>query len=95
MHFNDRDEIIALTPLWKGERLPDGRPKVDVKYLKALRTLTLEEVWKPIFVKGYESQFEGRLHTLHNDGRKLIGRDRKSTRLNSSHLLTSRMPSSA
>ena len=20
MHFNDRDEIIALTPLWKGER---------------------------------------------------------------------------
>ena len=40
MHFNDRDEIIALTPLWKGERLPDGRPKVDEKYLKALKTLT-------------------------------------------------------
>jgi hypothetical protein len=74
MHFNDRDEIIALTPMWKGERLPDGRPKVDEKYLKALRTLTLEEVWKPIFVKGYESQFEGRLQTLHTDGRKLIGR---------------------
>jgi regulator of RNase E activity RraA len=34
----------------------------------------LEEVWKPIFVKGYESQFEGRFHTLHDDGRKLIGR---------------------
>jgi len=74
MHFNDREEIIALTPQWKGERLPDGRPKVDEKYLKALKTLTLEEVWKPIFVKGYESQFEGRLHTLHDDGRKLIGR---------------------
>ena len=59
MHFNDREEIIALTPQWKGERLPDGRPKVDEKYLKALKTLTLEEVWKPIFVKGYESQFEG------------------------------------
>ena len=74
MHFNDRDEIIALTPMWTGERLPDGRPKVEEKYLKALRTLTLEEVWKPIFVKGYESQFEGRLQTLHTDGRKLIGR---------------------
>ena len=74
MNFNDRDEIIALTPLWKGERLPDGRPKVDEKYLKALKNLTLEEVWKPIFVKGYESQFEGRLQILHNDGRKLIGR---------------------
>ena len=74
MHFNNKDEIIALTPQWKGERLPDGRPKVDERYLKALKTLTLEEVWKPIFVKGYESQFEGRLYTLHDDGRKLIGR---------------------
>lgn len=74
MRFNDRDEIIAITPQWKGERLPDGRPKVADKYLKALRNLTLEEVWKPIFVKGYESQFEGRLKTLHDDGRKLIGR---------------------
>ena len=74
MNFNVREEIIALTPQWKGERFDDGRPKVDDKYLKALKTLTLEEVWKPIFVKGYESQFEGRLHTLHDDGRKLIGR---------------------
>ena len=74
MKFNDRDEIIAITPQWKGDRFPDGRPRVDDKYLRALRNLTLEEVWKPIFVKGYESQFEGRLHTLHDDGRKLIGR---------------------
>ena len=74
MRFNNREDIIALTPQWEGERLPDGRPKVADKYLKALRNLTLEEVWKPIFVKGYESQFEGRLHTLHTDGRKLVGR---------------------
>lgn len=74
MHFNVREEIIALTPQWKGERLPDGRPKVADQYLKALHNLTLEEVWKPIFVRGYESQFEGRLKTLHDDGRKLVGR---------------------
>ena len=74
MHFNVKEEIIALTPQWKGERFPGGRPKVADQYLKALRGLTLEEVWKPIFVRGYESQFEGRLKTLHDDGRKLIGR---------------------
>ena len=74
MRFNVREEIIALTPQWKGERFPDGRPKVPDIYLEKLKNLTLEEVWKPIFVKGYESQFEGRLHTLHNDGRKLVGR---------------------
>ncbi len=74
MRVNDRQTIIDLTPLWKGERFPDGRPKVPQKYLDAMQNMTLEELWKPIFVKGYESQFEGDLKTLHDDGRKLIGR---------------------
>lgn len=74
MNFNVKEDIIQMTSLWKGERFDDGRPKVSDRYLKALRNLTLEEVWKPIFVKGYEHQFEGRLKTLHNDDRKLIGR---------------------
>lgn len=64
--------------MWKGERLPDGRPKVEDKYLDALQGMTLEEVWKPIFVLGYESQFvgggENPMYPLHDDGRKLIGR---------------------
>ena len=78
MNFNDREKIIALTPLWKGERFPDGRPKVADKYLDALYGMTLEEVWKPIFVLGYEHQFvgggEAPMQTLHDDGRKLVGR---------------------
>lgn len=74
MHFNVKEDIIQLTSQWKGERFPDGRPRVPDKYLKALHALTLEEVWKPIFVKGYINQFEGDLKLLHNDGRKLIGR---------------------
>ena len=78
MHFNVKEEIIALTPQWKGDRLPDGRPYVEDKYLKALHKMTLEEVWKPIFVKGYENQFVGGgvnpLYALHDDGTKLVGR---------------------
>lgn len=74
MHFNVREDIIQLTAQWKGERFPDGRPRVPDKYLEALHSLTLEEVWKPIFVKGYINQFEGELKLLHHDGRKLIGR---------------------
>ena len=73
MNFNIVEDTIALTPQWKGERFPDGRPKVADKYLKALEGMTLEELWKPIFVKGYENQFEGDLKTLHT-GKKLIGR---------------------
>ena len=45
MKFNCYEDIVALTPEWKGERLPDGRHKVEEKYLKELRTLTLEEVF--------------------------------------------------
>ena len=44
------EEIIALTPLWKGERFEDGRPKVPQKYLDEMRNMTLEELWKPIFL---------------------------------------------
>ena len=39
MNFNDREKIIALTPLWKGERLPDGRPKVKVPDGRKSRSL--------------------------------------------------------
>ncbi len=57
MKFDDRDSIMAITPEWKGERFPDGRPKVADKYLDALYGMTLEELWKPIFTRGYENQF--------------------------------------
>ena len=80
MIFTTREELIAMTPQWKGERFEDGRPKVADRYLDALYTMTLEELWKPIFVKGYENQFVS-IKALHpefkEDGtvnRKLVGR---------------------
>ena len=80
MKFSDRDSIIAITPEWKGERFPDGRPKVPDRYLDALYKMTLEELWKPIFVAGYENQFVA-MKSLHPefdmDGEvncKLVGR---------------------
>ena len=80
MIFTTREEVMAMTPLWKGERFEDGRPKVADRYLDALYSMTLEELWKPIFVKGYENQFVS-IKSLHpefrEDGtvnRKLVGR---------------------
>lgn len=57
MRYSHPEDVIALTPQWKGERFPDGRPKVADKHLDALYAMTLEELWKPIFVQGYENQF--------------------------------------
>ena len=45
MHFNDREEIIALTPQWKGDRMEDGRPYVPDKYLRELKKMTLEDLY--------------------------------------------------
>ena len=45
MFFNTREEVIKMTPQWKGERLEDGRPMVPASVLERMRRLTLEEVW--------------------------------------------------
>ena len=80
MLFTSREDMLAITPQWKGERFPDGRPRVPDKVLDALYGMTLEELWKLIFVKGYENQFIAMkaLHPeFHEDGtvnRKLVGR---------------------
>ena len=73
MVFNDREVIIQLTPQWKGERFPDGRPRVPDRIIERLRTMTMEEAWKPIWLKGYDFNFQGDLKALHS-GKLLIGR---------------------
>ena len=51
--------IKALTLEWKGERFPDGRPKVSDAILKRLKNISVEEAWGVLRGKGYHNQFEG------------------------------------
>ena len=74
MHFSVKEDIIQLTEKWDGERFPDGRPRVSDEDLEEIRHLTLEEVWQPMFMKGYLNQFEEKLKRLHEDKTKLVGR---------------------
>ena len=53
------DQIKGYTPEWKGERSPDGRPKVPDKILERLKKIRLEEAWGILRNKGYQNQFEG------------------------------------
>ena len=73
MIYYTRDQIIELTSRWKGERFEDGRPRVPDYLLDKLRTMTIEEIWLPLFLKDYKFQFEGEMKKLH-DGLKLVGR---------------------
>ncbi len=54
-----KEQIIALTSEWKGERLLDGRPNVPDKMLERLKNISLEEAWGILRNKGYNNQFEG------------------------------------
>jgi regulator of RNase E activity RraA len=71
--INTKEQIMELTKEWKGERLDDGRPKVPDHLLDKLRTMTLEEIWLPLYVKGYHFQYEGGMKELHTE-KKLVGR---------------------
>src|SRR5665647_212065 len=51
--------IKALTTEWKGERFPDGRPKVSDAILARLKKISIEEAWGVLKNKGFLNQFEG------------------------------------
>ena len=73
MLLNDREQILALTREWKGERYENGRPKVSDEKIEILKTLTQEEIWQPLYACGYRFQFQGNMRALHED-KKLYGR---------------------
>ncbi len=43
-----KEEIIQYTPLWKGERFDDGRPKVSDKILARMKYVTISEAWATV-----------------------------------------------
>lgn len=51
-----KQDLIALTPEWKGERFPDGRPKVPDKILERMRSVSVEEAWAVMKNAGYGYQ---------------------------------------
>lgn len=68
-----REEMIALTPKWKGERYQDGRPKVSDDILKRMREIPLEQAWGVLRAEGYPSQYEMNWQNIH-PGEILVGR---------------------
>ncbi len=57
--------IKALTSEWKGERFPDGRPKVPDSILERLKNISIEEAWGVLRNKGFHNQFEGNWSIIH------------------------------
>jgi len=70
-----REEVIALTSEWTGDRFPDGRPKVPDSILERMKNVNLEEAWSVVRGKGFEWQFEGGFKHVHlDDTAVMVGR---------------------
>ena len=67
MKFDNREDIVQLTPLWKGERFENGRPKVSDDILRRMEKIKTEEVWGVLWGAGYKYQFQGDWKVIHPD----------------------------
>ncbi|MCZ8214862.1 MAG: RraA family protein, partial [Cyclobacteriaceae bacterium] len=48
-----KEELLFLTPQWKGERFADGRPKVPDNILRRMKAVSVEEAWATMKNAGY------------------------------------------
>jgi 4-hydroxy-4-methyl-2-oxoglutarate aldolase len=60
-----RDQIVFYTSEWKGERFPDGRPRVPDDLLKRVVDVSIEDIWDYLRDKGFNCQFDTGFQMLH------------------------------
>lgn len=68
-----RDELIALTPEWKGERFSDGRPKVPDDIIRRMKSVSVEEAWATLSNAGFKYQVAEGWEVINPDS-VLVGR---------------------
>ena len=62
-----RDQMMFYTADWKGERFPDGRPKVPDSLLTRALDVSIEDIWEYLRGLGYNCQFDTGFQALHPD----------------------------
>jgi 4-hydroxy-4-methyl-2-oxoglutarate aldolase len=60
-----KEQMMFYTADWKGDRFPDGRPKLPDDLLKRALDVSIEDVWDYLRRQGYHNQFEGDWQALH------------------------------
>lgn len=62
-----KEELVFLTSEWKGERFPDGRPKISDDLLERAKKIAIDDAWTVLKNEGYLNQFEGNWERVHDD----------------------------
>ncbi len=61
-----KEELMFLTSEWKGERFPDGRPKVPDNLLQRAKKIYIDDAWTVLRNEGYVNQFEAGWKTVND-----------------------------
>ena len=69
-----RQQLIDVTKAWKGDRFPDGRPKVPDQLLDRLKTVDADEAWGVLVGAGYPNQFAGGWKVINPSEQRMVGR---------------------
>lgn len=67
------EELKFLTSEWKGERFPDGRPKVPDGIIRRMKSVSVEEAWATMSNLGYRYQIAEGWEVINPDS-VLVGR---------------------
>ncbi len=62
-----REQMLFFTAEWKGDRFPDGRPKIADSLLTRALDVSIEDIWDYLRDKGYNAQFDTGFQMLHPD----------------------------
>lgn len=69
-----REQRIDFTSAWKGDRFPDGRPRVSDSILQGMKTVSAEEAWGVLRGAHFSNQFTGGWKEFNSAAGRLVGR---------------------
>lgn len=62
-----KEELTFLTSEWKGERFPDGRPKISDDLVERAKKIGIDDAWTVLKNLGYLNQFESGWKTVNDE----------------------------
>lgn len=62
-----KEELTFLTSEWKGERFPDGRPKISDDLVARAKKIGIDDAWTVLKNLGYLNQFEFGWKTVNDE----------------------------
>src|SRR5215212_1202609 len=62
-----KEELTFLTGEWKGDRFPDGRPKIPEDLISRAKNIGIDDAWTVLKNLGYTNQFEMGWKTVNDE----------------------------